>query len=305
MNHIKKLSQKYIKREVVKYVISCIMLGALPIVNKNINMAPLQATFVRILIGTFFLMIVFCCSRFRATLWDYSKKQFVYLIISGICIGLTWLILADSVSKLGTTTVTLTYSLGPGLLLIASPFLFHDTDYSLAKIIGFLLCTLGVFLLDYEFLIVPNGFHNIEDILVAAVFSVVIVYCNKKLEDIDGLENAMFQMIVAFFLIFIIYVWRHNLYFTINENDSWWLIFGGIINTGLPVYLYLSSIDDLRADTIAFAGYTRPLTSVFLAVVIYGEKIGWETVVGAILILGGVALANFIRRENLGKNRTF
>ncbi len=302
---IKKISDKYIKIEVIKYIIACIMLGSLPIISKNLDTGPLQATFIRILVGTFFLMVIFCCSRFRATIWDYSLEQFICLLVSGTCIGLTWLILADSGSKLGTTTVTLTYSLGPGLLLIASPFLFHETDYSLAKLIGFFLCSLGVFLLDYEWIIAPNGISRIFDVLVAAVFSVVVVYCNKKLEDIDGLENAMFQMIVAFLVIFVIYVWRHDLYFTISENDSWWLIMGGVFNTGLPVYLYLSSIDELRADTIAFAGYARPLTSISLAVFFYGERIGIEAIVGAVLILGGVALANLVRREHLGKSRTF
>lgn len=304
IDHIKKVTKRITRKETIKYIISCILFGCLPIISKNSTAGPLQTTFLRVLIGTFFLMIIFCCSKFRATLWDYSKLQLLFLVISGTCIGLSWLILADSTSKLGTTTVTLTYSLGPGLLLVAAPFLFKEVHFTFSKIAGFLLCTFGVFLLDYQW-ILTNSLGNLKEVIIAACLSVVIVYCNRQLEDIEGLENAMFQIIVAFLVIFVIYVWRHDLYFNISESDSWWLIVGGILCTGLPVYLYLSSIDELRADTIAFVGYIRPITAVLIAVFIYGEQLGTERIIGGAFILGGVAIANFFRRKKLHKNRTF
>lgn len=302
---LQHVSKRITRREVIKYIISCILFGLLPITTKNSTAGPLANTFIRVLVGTFTLMVIFCCSKFRATLWDYTKLQLVFLVISGVCIGLTYLILADTTSKFGTITVTLTYSLGPGLLLVVAPFLFKEVTFTISKTLGFLICTLGIFLLDYQWIFNPEELANFSDVFIGAIFSVVIVYCNRQLEDISGLENAMFQMIIAFFVIFVVYVWKHDLYFNLNESDSWWLILGGIISTALPIYLYLSSIDELRADTIAFVGYLRPITTVTVVVTLYGETFGPNKILGAICILGGVAIANFFRRKNLPKTRTF
>lgn len=293
------------RRETIKYIVACILFGSMIFSTRHISIGPLQTTFLRVMVGTFFLIIVFACSKFRATLWDYSKSQLLFLIASGICIGVNWLIISDATSKLGVTTVTLTYSLGPGLLLVVSPFLFKEAKLTPSKIVGFVICSFGVLLLDYQFIVEPHSFDVLTDVLVATCFTVVIVYCNRKLENINGLENAMFQMIIAFILIFIIYVWRHGLYFEVPDPDSWWVLGAGIVHTGLPVYLYLSSIDDLRADIIAFAGYIRPLTTILISVLVFGDHMSLEAYIGAAFILGGVAVANFFRRKKLTKTRTF
>ncbi len=293
------------RREVIKYIISCILLGSLTFTSRQASVGTLQMTFLRVMIGTFFLMTVFCVSTRRATLLDYSKSQLVFLIVSGICIGLSYMIIADAVSRLGPTTTTLIYAIGPGLLLITAPLLFKDTHYTPTKIAGFLICSLGVYLLDPTFFTTPHGFREIFDVLVAAVFTVVIVYCNRKLETINGLENAMFQLFIAFLIIAVVFTVRHGFYFEIPYPASVWTVVAGILNTGLPVYLYLSSIDDLRPDTIAFVGYVRPLTTVLIATFVFKESLTKNTLLGMALILGGVGVANFFRRHKLRKNRTF
>lgn len=297
--------QQLTRREVIKYVIACLLFGTLPILSKGNSLGPLQFTFLRVMSGTFFLMTIFCCSTFRATLWDYTRIQLIYLAISGTCIGFSWIIMADSAGKLGFTTSTLTYSLGPAFLLIAAPFLFKDVHLTIAKIIGFVVCTLGVLLMDYELFVTSTELNVVKNVLIAAIFTVVIVYCNRKLENISGLENAMFQMIVAFIIISVVYITRHGFYFEVPVEDSWRIVIAGIVNTGLPVWLYLSSIDDLRPDIIAFVGYLRPITTLIVAALVLNEPFTWETGLGSLFVLGGVAIVNFFGRKKLRKNRTF
>lgn len=302
---IAKRVEMLTRKETIKYIIACLLFGSLTFASRNSNIGSLQLTFLRVMIASFYLMTIFVCSSRRATLSDYSPRQLVYLFVSGVCIGISWLIIADSGKRLGVTTVTLTYSLGPGLLLLLSPLLFKEVRFTATKILGFLICTLGILLMDHQWFETMHEFWEIFDVLVAAFFTVVIVYCNRQLENINGLENAMFQVLIAFIIILFIYIRRHGFYFEVPYPDSVWVVFAGIVNTGLPVYLYLSSVDDLRPDIIAFAGYLRPLTTVFISSVVFGEALGSETYLGATLILGGVAVANFFRRKKLRKNRNF
>lgn len=300
-----KQAKRLMRREVIKYIISCLLFGSLSFVSRQNTLGPLQFTFLRVLTGTFFLMIIFCCSTFRATLWDYTRKQLIFLIVSGTCIGFSWLIMADSAKQIGFITSTLTYSLGPALLLVVSPILFKEVHLSRSRIIGFIICTIGVFLMDFELFANHHEASIIINVIIAACFTVVIVYCNRQLENISGLENAMFQMIVAFLIITVVYIQRHGFYFEVPVTDAWKVVLSGVINTGLPVWLYLSSIDDLPPDIIAFVGYLRPITTLTIATLFNGEPMTIETVFGAIFIFGGVAIVNFFRRKNLSKTRTF
>lgn len=294
------------KKETIKYICACLLFGTLTLSTRKAGLSSsLEMTFLRTMIGTYFLMTIFVCSTRRATLRDYAPAQLCYLVISGLCIGLTWTILSDAGKKLGVVTATLTNSLGPGLLLLLAPLLFKEAHITPSRVAGFIICTAGVFVLDWDLLMTTHGMSQLSSVLTSAVLSVVIVVCNRHLLDINGLENAMFQMMVAFAFIAWIFVRRHGLTFEIQGDSGWWVLLAGIVHTGLPVYLYLSSVDDLRADIIAFVGYLRPLTTLFCAVLFFNEPLTPQIVIGASMILGGVAVSNMFRRKKLKKNWTF
>ena len=65
----------------------------------------------------------------------------------------------------------------------------------------------------------------------------------------------------------------------------------GAVGTTLPFASFLVGATVNPASRLALTGYTVPIVAVLLAVIFLGEQISSAIVVGAVLIIGGVALS--------------
>jgi len=73
----------------------------------------------------------------------------------------------------------------------------------------------------------------------------------------------------------------------------------GIVNTGIGCYSYFSSIGHLPVQTVAIWGYLEPLSALLFSAALLGERLSPLQIVGAVLILGGAALAQLFRQRQL------
>lgn len=65
----------------------------------------------------------------------------------------------------------------------------------------------------------------------------------------------------------------------------------GIVNTGLGYALYFTGVQHLSAQSVSICGYFEPFTALLLSALILGEVLTPMQWLGAVLILGGVALS--------------
>jgi drug/metabolite transporter (DMT)-like permease len=76
------------------------------------------------------------------------------------------------------------------------------------------------------------------------------------------------------------------------DGVSWWLIAGvGVLGTTLAFGSFLAAAGLNPASRLALVGYAIPVLSVALAVLFLNETLTMEIVGGAVLITGGVVLA--------------
>lgn len=76
------------------------------------------------------------------------------------------------------------------------------------------------------------------------------------------------------------------------DTAGWWMIAGvGALGTTLAFGSFLVAAGVNPAYRLAYVGYTIPVLSVALAIVFLGERLTLAIVVGAVLILTGVVLA--------------
>jgi drug/metabolite transporter (DMT)-like permease len=71
----------------------------------------------------------------------------------------------------------------------------------------------------------------------------------------------------------------------------------GAVGTGLAYLLYYRLIEDVGATTASFVTYLIPIFGAVLGWAILDERIGWNVVAGAALVLGGIALAEHAARR--------
>jgi drug/metabolite transporter (DMT)-like permease len=71
----------------------------------------------------------------------------------------------------------------------------------------------------------------------------------------------------------------------------------GAVGTGLAYLLYYRLIEDVGATSASFVTYLIPIFGAVLGWALLDERIGWNVVAGAVLVLGGIALAEHAARR--------
>jgi len=76
------------------------------------------------------------------------------------------------------------------------------------------------------------------------------------------------------------------------DAANWWMIAGiGALGTTLAFGSFLVAAGVNPAYRLAYVGYTIPVLAVVLAIVFLGERLTVAVVVGAVMILSGVVMA--------------
>ncbi len=283
------------KKSYIKYIIATLLFGSNGIVASNISLHSYQIVFLRTLLGSIFLIVIFFSSKRKITA-NVHITDLVYIGISGMAMGASWILLYEAYRQIGVSISSLLYYCGPVIVMILSPLLFKER-LTAPKVIGFLLVLVGIFLVNGYSADTLNIFGVALGLLSAVMYSVMVM-ANKKAENIIGMENSLLQLTTAFLTVAIFVFCKNGITFpTIRVNDIIWISVLGLVNTGLGCYFYFSSIGNLPVQSVAVLGYIEPLSAVIFSVVILGEVILPLQIVGAVLIIGGAVIGELIKRK--------
>ena len=71
----------------------------------------------------------------------------------------------------------------------------------------------------------------------------------------------------------------------------------GVIHTGFTYALYFSSIQSLKAQTVAIFSYIDPIVAIILSAVLLNESMDIYSMVGAVLVLGSTFVSELAERK--------
>lgn len=183
---------------------------------------------------------------------------------------------------------------GPMIVMALSPLLFKE-KLTVCKAVGFLTVLCGVFLINGTSIHTQSNDSGVFCGLLAAVMYALMVIFNKKAAGIDGLENAMLQLLISFATVAAFIAWKQGFIRNITIANILPIVILGLINTGIGCYLYFSSISHLPVQSVAICGYLEPLSAVLFSAVFLKEVMLMQQVAGGVLILGGAAVGEFFK----------
>ena len=276
-----------------KYLLSLLIFGTNGIVANHISLSSRQIVFMRTLIGGLFLGLVFFLSKGRLRALS-DRCCLLFLLGSGVCMGTSWMCLFEAYRLVGVSVATLIYYCGPALVLLLSPLVFHER-LTLFKVLGIVLALAGMTLVGGVNLQQEGLSSGLLYAVLSAVLYALMVMFNKKAQGVSGLENTLWQLVFAFVTIGGL-AFSGDLPRTIPAADLPAVALLGIVNTGLACYLYFSSIQVLPAQSVSICGYLDPLSALFFSALFLKERLTPAQLVGALLILGGAAVAEGLER---------
>lgn len=275
-----------------KHLFSLLLFGTNGIVASVIALPSYEIVFLRTLLGSLFMLIVFFLSgrRFGKT----DRKDVFFLILSGVSMGISWMFLYEAFRHVGVSIASLLYYTGPVIIMALSPWLFKEALTSV-KIAGFGAVLAGLVLLN------ANAFHERGTAwgvfcgLMSALTYASMVIFNKKAVSITGLKNTTLQLVTSAVTVGLFVGLKQPFALRIAADDWLPILLIGILNTGVGCYLYFSSIRHLPVQTVAVLGYLEPLTAILFSAILLQERLRGMQIAGAILIIGGAVCADLVR----------
>ena len=271
-----------------KYILALLLFGSNGVVASHIALSSYEIVLLRTLIGSLLLIVLFLLGKGRFTFLQ-KKTDFLFLAASGAAMGISWMFLYEAYQQIGVSLSSLLYYCGPVIVMVLSPILFRE-KLTVPKITGFLLVVVGVILVNGRIAESGESSWGLFCGAMSAVMYAFMVICNKKTSRITGMENSTLQLTISFLTVAVIVGVRQGITFGIAAENWPWILFLGLVNTGIGCYFYFSSIGALPVQTVAICGYLEPLSAVLFSVIILHETMPPPQVIGAVLIICGAIL---------------
>ena len=285
-------------KSLIFFVASMVIFGTNGLIVANISLGSAEIVLMRTFLGSLFLLAIVLVKRSFS--FADLKADLVPATIGGAALGLNWVLLFSAYRSAGVGLSTLTYYCGPIIVLALSPVLFKE-KLTWNKLLAIAAVAVGMFCITGD---IEPGSDVQTGILFgggAALLYASLIVANKRVKRLSGLNCAMYELIVAFFVV-LIYLLASNVKLPVipAAEDIVWVLAIGLVNTGLAYYLYFSSLQKLPGQTVALVCYIDPLTALLVSGAFLGEKLLGVQIAGAVLILGGACLGElkFKKTEN-------
>lgn len=284
------------KDSYIKFILATVIFGTNGIIASHIPLSSYEIVLCRTVLGGTFLLILALCRRQWHVLFTAPRRSLVWLVLSGIFLAGNWLFLYEAYQQIGVSLATLICYFGPVLIMILSRFVFHE-PFTLPKVAGMIIVTGGMICIngaDFQ----ANGLSwgLVCGLLCALCFALLIV-AMKKTAGISGIISPACQLLVASLVVGLVTCTMSSGPAALDGTAIACILCLGIINTGIGYSLYFSGIQNLSAQTVSICGYIEPLTALALSGLLLGEVLTAVQWLGAVLVLGDVALSELWHRR--------
>lgn len=215
------------------------------------------------------------------------KKQLPLLVVSGVAIGINWILLFEAYKYTTVSVATLSYYFAPVIVTAVCPFLFRE-KLTGKQILCFVMSTVGLVLITGI-----GGRGAGKDLvgiafgLGAAVFYASVILMNKYIKDVEGIHRTFVQFLAAALVLMPYVLLTDGINLGSLKLVGWVnLLIVGLVHTGVTYCLYFSALKELPGQKAAILSYIDPLVAVLISVTLLGETMTPWQVIGGILILG-------------------
>lgn len=267
-------------------IASMTIFGTLGLFVRNIPVSSGELALYRAVLAALLIAAFLLITRQKIPFVNI-KKEVPLLLVSGVAMGINWILLFEAYKYTTVSVATLSYYFAPVIVTVVCPILFRE-KLTAKQIVCFVMSTLGlVMITGIGEIGGGKDFIGILFGLGAAVFYAAVILLNKFIKKVEGIHRTFLQFLAAI-VILIPYVIMTSGVTLGNLNGVGWvnLLTVGLIHTGVTYCMYFSSLKELPGQKAAILSYIDPLVAVLISVTVLGETMTPWQLIGGILILG-------------------
>ncbi|MBS6255576.1 DMT family transporter [Megasphaera massiliensis] len=274
----------------VKFMLATVIYGTNGIIASHIPLSSYEIVLTRTVLGSLFLMVLTTFRHEWSTLHQMTPREWLLLVLAGVFLGGNWIFLYEAYQHIGVSLATLLCYIGPILIMILSRFVFKE-PFTLPKVTAMILVTLGIMAINGADFKAHGLSWGVACGFLGAVCFALLIIVMKKAKPMTGFFSPACQLVVASLLVGAVTYTIPTPAVDLTLQDLSYMAILGIINTGLGYALYFTGVQRLSAQSVSICGYFEPFTALLLSALILGEILTPMQWLGAVLILGGVALS--------------
>lgn len=267
--------------------VSMIIFGTLGVFTRNISVSSGELALYRAVMAAVLLVLYLLITKQKID-FKAIKKELILLLLSGMAMGINWILLFEAYKYTTISAATLSYYFAPVIVTVVCPILFRE-KLTKIQIICFIMSTIGLILITGIGNIGESGtdFIGILFGLGAAAFYATVILLNKFIKNVEGIHRTVLQFLAAIIILLPYVICSSGCTFEKLDTTGWiCLIVVGLVHTGLTYCLYFSALKELKGQEAAILSYIDPLVAVLISVLILGERMTIVQLVGGAFILG-------------------
>lgn len=287
----------------LKVLVATATFGTIGVFAKNISLPSAELAAYRAVIAAVFLFALILLQK-RIAAFSQARGKLKLLFLSGLAIGVNWILLFEAFRYTSVAIATLSYYFAPTVVVLASALLFREKP-GLRQTLCFFGSTAGLVLVINVSGGAPAGFAGILYGLGAALLYATVVLLNKATGEIDALIRSCIQFASASVVLLPYVFLTSGFHFTaLTGMELLNVTVVGVVHTGLMFYLYFSGLSVLLGQQAAILSYVDPLVAVLLSVLWLKEPISGLQLVGGGMILAFTLLSE-VRLRDRKKREAF
>lgn len=282
----------------VTYLASMLIFGSIGLFVRRIPMPSLHIAFLRSLIGTAVMAVIYLIMRKKIDRKAIADNR-ISLLCAGTFLGINWILLFEAYKRTTIAGATLAYYMAPVIFLLLS-FFIMKTKLTAIRIMTISLSFFGLIILQMEDFTIYGNMYSIGIAfgLAAAFFYALVIIFNRRMNRINGLDRTFMELFLSL-VVLTLYMaaTSHFSDFVIPEGALIYVLILGILHTGLAYFLYFSTVDRLDSQHVALISYIDPMSAIIFSALFLDEKVYFNMILGALLILGSSILFELIGKK--------
>ncbi len=241
----------------------------------------------------------------RASLPRTFKDWFPLLVVGLTNVAIPFFLISWSEQAIDSAVASILDATVPLFTILMSHFLLQDDRITIPKAGGLVVGFAGiVVLMSKDIGASPSSLLGQVAVIVASMFyAASAIYVRKSTEATPGILRSAGPLVSATAT-----MWLAVLVFEspvkIPQSGVTWLAltFLGVVGSGLAFVMAYYLIHEIGPTRTSMVTYLFPLGGVILGVAFLHERLTWQVMAGAILIVASLAIANWEpTRENQWK----
>lgn len=255
------------------------------------------ATALRTIIVLIFSWIMVFISKSQSTLYNINTKTLIFLILSGIATGASWLCYFKAL-QIGDVNKVTPIDKSSTILTMLMAFIFLGEEITFIKGISMILIGIGTYLMiiKKENVTVENKSNAwLIYALGSAIFASLTSILGKVgIENIDSTLGTAIRTIVVLIMAWIV-VFVSKKQNTIKDIDrnSWTFLFLSGIATGASWLCYYRALQTGPASVVVPIDKLSILVTIIFSYIVFKEKLNKKSAFGLLLIVLGTFLLLF------------